>query len=392
MNYIILDLEWNQGNEQREKQRKDIPFEIIEIGAVKMNDRMEICGGFGESGPLHCDCFHELIKPQVYREMHNMTRQILHMDIKDLQKGSSFPEVMERFLAWCASPCCGQMPGRGCGEAAQERGAEAEGRGGAVSPSEQCEYVFGTWGPQDLTELQRNMRYYQMPPFGKGPLKFYDVQKLFSIAFEDGKSRRNLEYAVDFLDIPKDGAFHRALSDAYYTAKVLERIHCMETGCLPQGKGAPDNGEQDGRGAQDKSHPSMVLEKVSFDTFQLPESRKEEVRIIFDDYAKYISRPFDDKTKLLEDREVTSTRCYLCRRNLKRKIKWFTPNGKHYYSVSYCNIHGYMKGKIRVRKAENDRVYAVKTLKFISEEEAEGIFKRKERSAEMKRMKHKKKK
>lgn len=36
MNYIILDLEWNQGNEQKEKQLKELPFEIIEIGAVKL--------------------------------------------------------------------------------------------------------------------------------------------------------------------------------------------------------------------------------------------------------------------------------------------------------------------------------------------------------------------
>ena len=43
MNYIILDLEWNQGNEQKEKQLKELPFEIIEIGAVKLNSRMEIC-------------------------------------------------------------------------------------------------------------------------------------------------------------------------------------------------------------------------------------------------------------------------------------------------------------------------------------------------------------
>ena len=28
MNYIILDLEWNQGNEQKEKQLKELPFEI----------------------------------------------------------------------------------------------------------------------------------------------------------------------------------------------------------------------------------------------------------------------------------------------------------------------------------------------------------------------------
>ena len=65
-----------------------------------------------------------------------------------------------------------------------------------------------------------------------------------------------------------------------------------------------------------------------------------------------------DKEELMADREVISTRCYLCHKNLRRKVRWFTPNGRHYYSLSYCDKHGWMKGKIRIKKAENDMVYA----------------------------------
>lgn len=315
MNYIILDLEWNQGNEQKEKQLKELPFEIIEIGAVKLNSRMEIC-----------DSFHELIRPQVYKEMHYMTKKLLHLDMEELQSGRSFLQVIKSFLAWCGE-----------------------------------DYMFGTWGPQDLTELQRNMKFYGMEPLDKKPMKFYDVQKLFSIAFEDKKSRRNLEYAVDFLAISKDIPFHRALSDAYYTRRVLAKIK-----------------------------DPQVLQMISFDGFIVPHNKKEEVHIVFDDYAKYISRDFADKQELLADKEVSSTKCYLCHRNLKKKIRWFTPNGKHYYSVSYCEKHGFMKGKIRVRKTEDDRVYAVKTMKFITEEDAADIFKKKERARELRRLrKHK---
>ena len=75
---------------------------------------------------------------------------------------------------------------------------------------------------------------------------------------------------------------------------------------------------------------------------------------------------------------MISSRCYLCHRNLRKKIRWFTPNGKHYYCVSYCDKHGYMKGKIRVKKAEDDRVYAVKTTRFINEEESSAIWQKKE--------------
>ena len=337
MNYIVLDLEWNQGNEEKEKQRKDIPFEIIEIGAIKLNGRLELCGSF-----------HEVVKPQVYQEMHRKTRQLLHMDMEQLQEGDFFPGVCRRFLSWCSAP-------------AQED-ADGEPVRSDLTETTPVPYLFATWGPQDLTELQRNMRFYGMEPLGSGPVKFCDIQKLFSIAFEDKKIRRNLEYAVDYLKIPKDSAFHRALSDAYYAAGVLQQIK-----------------------------DPQVLQMVSFDTFQVPQSRKDEVRIVFDDYAKYISRRFDEKAQLLTDREVASTKCYICRRNLKRKIKWFTPNGKHYYSLSFCNQHGYMKGKIRIRRTEDDGVYAVKTTKFISEEDAAELFHRRDAARGQKKMKGKKK-
>ena len=115
MNYIVLDLEWNQGNEEKEKQRKDIPFEIIEIGAIKLDSRMEPAGSF-----------HEMVKPQVYREMHRMTRQLLHMDMKQLQGGELFPDVMKRFLSWCGEAAEGSLPENGtCPEetAAAEKGS-----------------------------------------------------------------------------------------------------------------------------------------------------------------------------------------------------------------------------------------------------------------------------
>ena len=36
-NYIIFDLEWNQSPRGREDSVADFPFEIIEIGAVKLD-------------------------------------------------------------------------------------------------------------------------------------------------------------------------------------------------------------------------------------------------------------------------------------------------------------------------------------------------------------------
>ena len=317
MNYIVLDLEWNQGNAEHE-EIAGLPFEIIEIGAVKLNDR---CVMISE--------FNELVKPQVYHEMNHITSKLIHMQMKELERGEAFAEVAERFLEWC--------------------GGE--------------EYIFCTWGTQDLMELQRNMRFYNMTPLSNKPIAFLDVQKLFSIAYEDRKKRRTLEYAVDSLQIEKDIPFHRAFSDAYYAAEVLACIH-----------------------ASDRT----VLKNVSYDIFNPPKTKEQEVKILFDTYMKYISRLFPDKITAFEDKEVVSSKCYLCHCNLRKKIKWFTANGRHYYCVAYCEQHGYLKGKIRVRRTDDGQIYIVKTTKFITKEDVDRIAERKVHAREM-RKRHKQK-
>ncbi len=311
MNYIIFDLEWNQSDDEKNSV-KALPFEIIEIGAVKYNERMEQTGEF-----------HELIKPSVYHHLHHITGRLIHMRMKDLKAGGRFTEVMERFLTWC---------GEG-------------------------ERLFCTWGMMDLTELQRNMKYYDMPPLSQGPIPFLDVQKLYSIACQEGKVRRSLEYVIDALEIPKDIPFHRAFSDAYYTGKVLAKI------------GTPE-----------------LMKNLSYDVFHPPLNREGELKLQFDNYAKYISRQFASKEEAFEDPEVVSCKCYLCRRNLKKTVKWFTSNGRQYYCVAYCEIHGYLKGKIRVRRTDDGMTYIVKTTKLISQEESEEIRQHELHSRELRRV------
>lgn len=309
MNYIVLDLEWNQSVNDTDEMPK-LAFEIIEIGAVMLNDAYVMVHEFSR-----------LVKPEVYHEMNQITSKLIHLQMQELQSGAPFAEAAEDFLKWCGSG----------------------------------EYIFCTWGSMDLTEFQRNMRFYDMTPLSDGPIAFLDVQKLFSLAFEDGKSRRALEYAVDKLGIEKDIPFHRAFSDAYYTAKLLKAI-------------AEQHGE--------------VMGYLSYDVFHLPRNREQEVKARFENYTKYISREFDTKEDALSDGEVVSSKCYLCRRNLKKKVKWFTPNGRHYYCLAYCEKHGYLKAKIRVRKSESGKVYIVKTTKLISQEEAAKL---KNRSVQVKR-------
>ena len=310
MNYIVLDLEWNQSSDGKEEESKLLPFEIVEIGAIRLNSERQMVSEVSE-----------LIKPQVYHEMHHITRKLIHLQMDQLEHGRPFAEVAEQFFDWC-----GEAP------------------------------VFCTWGAMDLTELQRNLSYYGMQTLADGPFPFLDVQKLFSIGFEDRKSRRSLEYAIDYLKIEKDIPFHRAFSDAYYTAKVLALLD------------------------------QEVLRNYSYDVFHIPKDKQSEIHVQFDTYAKYISRGFADKAQAMEDRTVSSTKCYLCRRSLRRKIRWFTPNGKHYYCVSYCDRHGYMKSKVRMRKSEDKMVYVVKTEKFITEAEVEAIRDKQKKSKDYKKI------
>ena len=318
MDYIVFDLEWNQSNTGREPEVEDLPFEIIEIGAVKLNKEMKFISEFSQ-----------LIKPKVYQEMHYITRKLIHMQMEELQCGKPFPLVIDEFLEWCGK-----------------------------------DSIFCTWGPLDLVELQRNMSFYNMQPLSNKPFQFLDVQKLFSLAYEDGKKRRNLEYAIDFLKIEKDIPFHRAFSDAYYTGKILERIN-----------------------EADVNKENAILNNVSYDVYNLPKKKRDEIYTIFDNYAKYITREFNDKADILMDKTIMGTKCYLCRKNNKRVIKWFTPNGKHYYCVSCCEKHGYMKSKIRVRKSEKGKVYVVKTMKFISSKEVDMIVTKQEKAKEIRRKK-----
>ena len=41
MNYIVFDLEWNQSPGGKRWSNSQLPFEIIEIGAVKLNEKKE---------------------------------------------------------------------------------------------------------------------------------------------------------------------------------------------------------------------------------------------------------------------------------------------------------------------------------------------------------------
>ncbi len=318
MNYIVLDLEWNQSPAGKSGENRAIPFEIIEIGAVKLDASRKIT-----------DRFHACVRPQVYRNLHFKTQELIHISMGELNSARSFREVAEDFFCWCGE-----------------------------------DYRMCTWGTMDLEELQRNMDYYQMEnPFPR-PLLFYDIQKLFSRMYEDGHIRRSLEYAVEYLQFPKTLSFHRAFEDTCYTAMVMQMLDW-----------------------------DQVKEYLSVDYHRPPQTREDEIYLQFSDYAKYVSRPFSTKEDMMKDKAVTATPCCVCGRSLRRKIRWFPSGSKTYDSLSWCPEHGYMKGKIRLKKTgEEESCYAIKILRMASDEDVEIVREKRDhlRAKRRTRRKHKK--
>ena len=79
MHYIVFDLEWNQADPEKEEARKSLPFEIIEIGAVKLDENLN-----------SIDTFHRIIKPVVYTKLFTHTKEIVNLTDEDLLDGTDF--------------------------------------------------------------------------------------------------------------------------------------------------------------------------------------------------------------------------------------------------------------------------------------------------------------
>lgn len=182
MHYIVLDLEWNQPISYHSPAYKSVGgkllFELIQIGAVRVNERMEVE-----------DSFSQLIQPQHYVKLHPRIARITHISQADLDGAPLFPQAIEAFAAWCGE-----------------------------------DYVLLTWGPDDISVLNQNMTFFKSET---ALSKIYDLQRLFGDVIGQSKDRMGLKAAMEQLEINPDEAampFHNAVNDAYYTALVLTKM------------------------------------------------------------------------------------------------------------------------------------------------------------------------
>ena len=94
MNYVVVDLEWNQAMSSKSSVFNKLPIhlrgEIIEIGAVKLDENLRPAEEFTID-----------VKPVYFRRMHYKVKKITGFDKDRLAKGHSFPEAMQLFREWC---------------------------------------------------------------------------------------------------------------------------------------------------------------------------------------------------------------------------------------------------------------------------------------------------
>lgn len=310
MDYIVMDLEWNQNPYGKTGFHSDITFEIIEIGAVRVNENREIL-----------DSYQQVVRPKVFKKLHYKIQEITHFTDEELQNGKDFRRAIVDFLEWCGD-----------------------------------DYIFCTWGSMDLTELQKNMKHYKLERILDFPLFYVDLQKMFSLRYDDGHMKRTLNSAVEYLEIQEEKDFHRALSDAYYTARV------MQTMDFEKYKG-----------------------RLSIDTFYSPRIKEEEIFVRFDQYTKLVTREFLTKDEMFEDDDVRELRCNQCDKPLDIIIDWFSDSGKTYYCLGKCPEHGYVRGKIKIKKRDEDSFFAIKIMKSTDEEGADRISEKQENIREKRR-------
>lgn len=184
MHYIVMDLEFNQSfpfpTGPKTEPIPECPFEIIQIGAVKLNDAFEII-----------DQFNYMICPQIYPRLHPFVEKITGIHASDLRGKPTFAEAYDAFVAFI--------------------GKDAS--------------ILCTWGPDDVKSLFRNILYYNLDADAITD-RYLNLQPFASkyLNYEAGQAI-GLKNAVMELHIPIEDSFHDALHDARYTAQIFRIVH-----------------------------------------------------------------------------------------------------------------------------------------------------------------------
>lgn len=175
MNYIVFDLEstcW-YGPEGKKYQS-----EIIEIGAVKLNEKLEITGEF-----------QMFIQPEINPILSDFCKKLTSIKQSDVNSASYFTEVLPQFMNWVAD--------------------------GGKSP-----YWLCSWGFYDKKMFKSMCDYHKK---ATGWLKPHiSIKHQFSDMSHVGMA--GMTTALDALGIKMEGTHHRGIDDARNITKIFIQI------------------------------------------------------------------------------------------------------------------------------------------------------------------------
>ena len=181
MDYIVLDMEWNQPWPGSPSARKVLPVqirgEIIQIGAVRVTEDQQVA-----------DEFQVMIKPKFYRRLNRRVSKLTGIKESQLrEEGVSMEEAMERFRCWCGD-----------------------------------DVIFLTWGFDDITILRENLQLYGIAQDWVS--RWYNAQMIFNAQTDGSSAQKALKTAMEIFEIEATRPAHDALGDAYHTALICAKL------------------------------------------------------------------------------------------------------------------------------------------------------------------------
>lgn len=181
MNYIVLDMEWNQPFNMKSMVKKPLMLhgEIVQIGAVKLDENYHIL-----------DTFKIMVSPKYYTKMHKKVSKLTKITTEELQYGFPFPVAFKHFKKWCGE-----------------------------------EFAFLTWGPDDIDMLRDNMILHEMNT--EWIPNTYNIQVIFDDQIAKEKRQVSLSYAMEKIGEPALEA-HDALNDARNTVCICLHLDMVK--------------------------------------------------------------------------------------------------------------------------------------------------------------------
>lgn len=184
MNYVVVDLEWNQAMSSKSSVFNKLPIhlsgEIIEIGAVKLRGDMSP----GEEFTID-------VKPVYFRRMHYKVKKITGFDKERLAHGIAFADALEQLRQWCGD-----------------------------------DVTFITWGNDDQRIMEQNIIIHDLD--WDWIAGWVNLQLIYNLQTGGDKNQKSLASAMEHFQIEQTRVAHDALGDAYNTALVASRLDMEE--------------------------------------------------------------------------------------------------------------------------------------------------------------------